>query len=165
MFITKSTWVLFPHFHASFCVRLLEISFDNRQIHSLRKIHNHRSFFISVPALYLPIICSSPMFSSPTCPLSLHLELCSPVLIYFLSNHPGLAKNHFSPSCCCQPVQHTCLLYLVFTLLPPVSWSLVCLTPPRQFQTAPPLPQFFCHFFFHQLYFRIVCSHFQCFSF
>ena len=64
-------------------------------------------------------------------------------------------------------MEHTCLLCLVSTLLSPVSWPLVCLTPsspPRHFQPAPPSPLSLCHFFFHQLRCRIVCIHLQCSS-
>ena len=49
-------------------VFLLEISVDNRQIHSLGKIHNNRSFLISCSSTLPPIISSSTMFPSPTCP-------------------------------------------------------------------------------------------------
>ena len=83
-----------------------------------------------------------------------------------LSINPSRSyKNYFSPPCYCQPVEHTCLLYFVLNFLPPVSWPLVCLTlssPPRHFQPAPPSPLSLSHFFFHQLYCRIVCSHLRC---
>ena len=77
----------------------LEISVDNRQIHPFCKIHNHRSFlFQHVLPHLLRFLCP-------------HVH----------STHPGLAKDYFSPPCCCQPVEHTRLLFLVSTLLPPVS--------------------------------------------
>ena len=114
---------------------------------------------------------TSPLLSHPLCflhshaYLGLHLALSSPFLIHFLSTHPGLAKNHFSPPCTCQPVEHMHLLCLISTLLSPVSWQLDCLTlssPPRHFQPAPLTPLSLSHFFIHQLHCRIVCSHFQC---
>ena len=60
----------FRHFYKSPCVLfLLEISADNRQIHLLGKIHNIDSSLYLVPAPYLSVISSSPIFPSPTCPL------------------------------------------------------------------------------------------------
>ena len=56
------------------------------------------------------------------------------------------------------------LLYLGWTLLPPASWPLVCLTPfspPGHFQPALPSPLPLSHFFFHQLCCKIVCIHLQ----
>ena len=61
--------------------------------------------------------------------------------------------------------EHTHLLCLVLTLLPTISWPLICLTPylpPRHFQPAPPSPLSLFYFFFHQLRGRIVCSLLQC---
>ena len=61
-------------------------------------------------------------------------------------------------------MEHAHLLCLVPSLLPPVSWPLVCLipsSPPRHFRPAPPS---LLHFFFHQLRCKIVCSHLQCSS-
>ena len=57
------------------------------------------------------------------------------------------------------------LLYLGWTLLPPTSWPLVCLTPSSptgHFQPAPPSALSLSHFFFHQLRCRIFCIHCQC---
>ena len=59
-----------------------------------RKLHNHTvypSLFL-VPAPYLPIISSSPMFSSPTCPLR-SATRTNPLLFRYLSTHPGLANQ------------------------------------------------------------------------
>ena len=124
----------------------------------------HPALFL-VTALYLNII--SLCFLRPHIHLGPHLELFSPVLIHFLSTHPDLVKNHFSSPYCCQPVEHTRLLCLVSTFLPPISWPLVCLTsssPSRHFQPGPPSPLSLSHFFFHQLHCKIVCSHLQCSS-
>ena len=90
-------------------VFLLEISVDNCQTILFTKSTTiHPSSFL-VPAPYLPITFSSPMFPLPTCPFR-----SSPRTILFcfdtLSTHPGLAKNHFSPPCCCQPVEHKCYI-------------------------------------------------------
>ena len=57
------------------------------------------------------------------------------------------------------------LLYLESTLLPPVSWPLVCLissSPPGHFQPAPPLLLSLSYFFFHQLRCKMICIQLQC---
>ena len=90
----STTFICYPVF-----VFFLEISVDNRQIYPLGKIHNHRSLFL-IPALYLPIISSSPMFPLPTCPFRSTARTILYLSTHFLSTHPGLAKNHFSPPCC-----------------------------------------------------------------
>ena len=64
-------------------------------------------------------------------------------------------------------MNHTRLLCLELTILPPVSWPLVCLIPslsPRHFQPAPPTSLSLTHFFFHQLCSKIACIHLQCYS-
>ena len=101
----SATFIRHPVF-----VFLLEISVENRQIHSPSTTINPSLFL--VPATYLPIISSSPMFPSPT-----YSFRSAPSTIIFcfntlLSTHPGFAKNHFSPPCSCQPVDNTRLLYL-----------------------------------------------------
>ena len=57
------------------------------------------------------------------------------------------------------------LLYIELTILPPVLWPLVYLTPystPGHFQPAPPSPLSLSHFFFHQSRCKIVCIHLHC---
>ena len=161
----------FRNFYTLTCVRhFFEIIVDNRQIHPFAKSTTIRPSSFLVPVPYLPITSAFPMFPSPTCPnvhLGQHLEISLPVFIHFLSTHPVLAKIYFSPPCCCQPVEHTRLLCSVLTLLPPVLWPLVCLTPsspPRNFQTAPSSPISLSHFFFYHLHRTTVCHRLQCSS-
>ena len=85
------------------------------------------SFLVLAP--YLPIISSSPMLPSSTCPFRSAFSTILSCVNILSFNPPGFAKNHFSPLCCCQPVKHTRLLYSVSTILPSVSWILICLNP------------------------------------
>ena len=118
-----------------------------------------------VPAPYHPIISSSPMFPSPTCPLR-----SAPRTI--LSSFDTLSSNpsrSFQKSFFSFMLLLTCGSYAltIFRMepLPPASWPLVCLThssPPGHFQPAPTLRLSLSHFFFHQLRCKIVCVHLQC---
>ena len=150
--------------HHPVFVFFLEINFDNRQIHPLRKIHTIDPSSFLVPAEYLPIISSAPIFPLPTCPFrSAPRTIISCLDILFINPSISCQKSFFFSM-----LLPTCGAYalttLVLTILPPVLWPLVCLTPslpPRHFQPAPPSPLFLFHFFFHQLQCRIVCSHLQ----
>ena len=65
-----------------------------------------------VPAPYLHITSSSPMFPLPTCPLRSaprSIQSCFDTISINPSiwSYKNLAKNHISLSCCCQPLVHT----------------------------------------------------------
>ena len=108
------------------------------------------------------------MFPSPTCP---YMSAFSTILscIDILSTNPSrFCQKSFFSSMLLPTCGHTRLLCSVWTLLPLVSWPLICLTPsspPQYYQSVPSSPLSLSHFFFHQVYCRIVCSHLQCSSF
>ena len=114
-----------------------------------------------VPAPYLSIIISSLCFLCPHVHLGLHLALSPSVLIHFLSIHPDLAKNYFSPPCCCQPNEHKHLLCLVSILFTcnfiAISLSDSLFTS-KTLSNSSSLTTVFIPFFYHQLHCKIVCS-------
>ena len=98
----STTFIRHPLF-----IFLLEISIDNRQIpkSKIQKLFPKSTtidpFLFLVSAPYLPIISSSLMFPSPTCPLRSAPRTILSRFDTLSINHPGLLKNHFSPPCCC----------------------------------------------------------------
>ena len=107
------------------------------------------SLFI-VPAPYLPIILSSPMFPSPTCPLrSAPRTILSSFDTLSINPSKTFQKSFFSSM-----LLLICRAYalIIFKMdpLPPASWPLVCLTPSSpsgHFQPAPLSPLSLSHFF------------------
>ena len=142
----------------------------------LLSVDNHQipPFLQNSQSLILPYFlfqhCTSSLFSHPLCflfphvHLGPHLELSSPVLIHFLSTHPGLPKiifflhavvnlwsirthifrmNCFTSSFMAISLSDTLFTYTTLS----TSFSL----------TTIPIP-----FFFHPLHCKIVCIHLQC---
>ena len=124
-------------------------------------------FLFLVPAPYLLIISSSPMFSLSTCPFR---SAPKTILSYFdtLSMNPfrSSQKSFFSSM-----LLLTCGAY-AFTIFRidhfTSSFMAISLSDTlfisKKLWPAPPSPPSLSHFFFHQLRCKIVCSHLQCSS-